>query len=153
MFPGVDSESPAPRIRVDVSGPAFPIRETCVSVYFPEHRLYPESEGVSPVEPSERRGRASVVHKDVITMWKGLSIAQAHELDFWERTFQACIEDLIGGFLVFDLSRIHDTGKFFRYPWSTRALLDIGLSFSMRRLHTLSQSCQKQPHTPCSLGC
>lgn len=119
MFSGVDSERPTSKIRVDVSGPAFPIRETCVSVYFPEHRLYPASKGVSPIEPSQYREHGSVAHKDVITMWKGLSIAQAHELDFWERTFQACIEDLIGGFLVFDFNRGHVTGKFLWYPGPT----------------------------------
>lgn len=36
-----------------------------------------------------------VNHKDVVTTWKGLSLAQAEEIICWEATFQAVIEDYV----------------------------------------------------------
>ncbi|TKA61775.1 hypothetical protein B0A49_08768 [Cryomyces minteri] len=34
-------------------------------------------------------------HFDLVTTWKGLSIAQARELHFWEKTFETCLETMV----------------------------------------------------------
>lgn len=112
MFSGIDSDSGGfipSHIRVDIP---FSRGKATSDLYFPQHRLYPTKGRILPTTRSETRKDDPVIHKDIITVWKGLSVSQAHELKFWDQALQACVENLIGESLVYGFSRSHDTGKF-----------------------------------------
>ena len=78
-------------IRLEAYGPAFPRRDSALDIFRPEHRLYPPHHRADNLYDAPVDG-ASPEYRDIITTWRGLSIAQAHELLFWECAFKWCIE-------------------------------------------------------------
>ncbi|OCK75905.1 hypothetical protein K432DRAFT_429103 [Lepidopterella palustris CBS 459.81] len=85
-----DSDAHVPKLAVqlDLRGLTAPERVTPLSVFCPQVRRS-ESSSLLQIEPL-----------DVISTWKDLSIAQAHEIAFWEKCFKESLETLVSSALM-----------------------------------------------------
>jgi hypothetical protein len=76
-------------IKVEVCSPVLPLRDRVVDVYRP--KLHSFTDDVDSVDPE---------HIDVVITWKGLSIAQAREVVFWEQAAKAALESYVEELLI-----------------------------------------------------
>ncbi|KAK5256738.1 hypothetical protein LTR16_002534 [Cryomyces antarcticus] len=77
------------RIAFRLRGVAFPERTNALDVYLPVVKRY------SLPDSMDATRRIVFDHFDLVTTWKGLSIGQARELHFWEKTFETCLGAMV----------------------------------------------------------
>lgn len=84
---------------VRLSGGVQARGDSPLSAYVPKLRRYLsrfQGNGATVCHPEDVPGAdGPVKYKDVVTTWKGLSLAQAEEIICWEVAFQAVIEDYV----------------------------------------------------------
>ncbi|OCK86709.1 uncharacterized protein K441DRAFT_32908 [Cenococcum geophilum 1.58] len=84
------SSPPSPQIEVelDLRGLTPTKSSSALDVYCPQSRRHLS------------QSQNSVEHLDVISTWKGLSIAQVYEIMFWGNSFKASLEKLVSKVLM-----------------------------------------------------
>jgi hypothetical protein len=94
-------------ISVDICSSALPKRSAVFDLYRPKLHSFP------PL--SIHHARPAIEHLDVVVTWKGLSIAHAHEIIFWECATRAALESHIEETLIaMFVSKVKDVGSFGR---------------------------------------
>ena len=76
---------------VDVQDSSLPNWLSDTHVYLPKLHKFAHPFSIEDI---------SIEHSDVIETWKGLTLAQARELRFWQDAFKAAIDSLVEEALI-----------------------------------------------------
>lgn len=91
-----------PSFRIELSGVAFSRRSSLLDVFCPHTQAYHTSGQISSKSPIIQSSDVNVDHLDISRTWKGISVAQAREVDFWENAFEAAIHSWVETTLLSD---------------------------------------------------
>ena len=88
-------------VKVQVYGDCFPNRNLVSDVFLPQ-LLYFDNTFI---------GDNAVEHRDVAVTWKGISVAHAKEIDFWEQAFKSALESVIEDKLIEEFMEVEKSAS------------------------------------------